>query len=365
MTFSIITPSYGQLEWLRMCIASVADQNQQLKQGIWKLEDGSLGADAPAAQGVHDGTQSPISNLQSPARSPLAIEHIIQDAGTPGIEEFAREVGEELRSRYGGDLVSNLQTYELLNFRTASGYTLRIFKEPDAGIYDALNKGIAKMSGDLWAWLNSDEQYLPGTIAYVAGWFSRHPNVDMLCGDGLLTDEGGNALSYRRIVVPSWHHARLVHLSSLSCASFYRRSIIEKGSVFDTRWRSIGDAEWMARMLKSGIRVKACRELLSAYAFTGQNTSASLLAAQEQERWELSHDAPPQWLTLPVVLIHRLRKMLAGAYRRRTVTYALYAKDSESRHVRKAEGVGWKWKNGGMQERVADVKPKPMADQSP
>jgi N-acetylglucosaminyldiphosphoundecaprenol N-acetyl-beta-D-mannosaminyltransferase len=229
-------------------------------------------------------------------------------------------------------------------------------------MYDALNKGIAKMGGDLWAWLNSDEQYLPGTLPYVAEWFSRDPNVDMLCGDGLLTDEEGNALSYRRIVVPSWHHARLVHLSSLSCASFYRRSIIEKGGVFDTGWRSIGDAEWMARMLKSGIQVKACGELLSAYAFTGQNTSASLVAAQEQERWELSHDAPPQWLTLPVVLIHRLRKMLAGAYRKRTVTYALYAKDSESRHIRKAESVGWEWKSEGIWERVADLKPKPMAE---
>jgi glycosyltransferase involved in cell wall biosynthesis len=344
MTFSIITPSYGQLEWLRMCVASVADQNQPLKQGISKLEDGSLGADENAAQRIHDGTQSPISNLPATTQSPLAIEHIIQDAGTPGIEEFAKGMGEELMSRYGGELVTDLQTFELLNFRTASGYTLRIFKEPDAGMYDALNKGIDKMSGDLWAWLNSDEQYLRGTLANVAEWFLRYPDADILCGDALLTDEEWNALSYRRIVVPSWHHARLVHLSSLSCASFYRRSIIEKGGVFDTGWRSIGDAEWMARMLKSGIQVKACGELLSAYAFTGQNTSASLLAAQEQERWELSHDAPPQWLTLPVVLIHRLRKMLAGAYRKRTVTYALYAKDSVSRHVRKAENLGWEWK---------------------
>jgi glycosyltransferase involved in cell wall biosynthesis len=346
MTFSIITPSYGQLEWLRMCVASVADQVGTQEYGKLKIEDGSLGADAPAAQGVHDGTQSPISNLQSPARSPLAIEHIIQDGGSTGIEEFAREVGEELMSRYGGELVPDLQTYELLHLRTASNYTLRIFKEPDAGMYDALNKGIAKMSGDLWAWLNSDEQYLPGTLAYVAEWFQRHTNADILCGDALLTDEGGSAVSYRRIVSPLWRHTRLVHLASLSCASFYRRSIVERGGVFDTGWRSIGDAEWMARMLKSGIRVKACGELLSAYAFTGQNTSASRLAAQEQERWELSHDAPPQWLTLPVVLIHRLRKMLAGAYRKRTVTYALYVKDSEIRHIRKAEGVGWEWKRG-------------------
>jgi glycosyltransferase involved in cell wall biosynthesis len=252
-------------------------------------------------------------------------------------------MGEELISRYGGELVTDLQAFELLHLRTASGYSLRIFKKPDAGMYDALNKGIAKMSGDLWAWLNSDEQYLPGTLAYVAEWFQRYPDADILCGDALLTDEEWNALSYRRIVVPSWHHARLVHLSSLSCASFYRRSIIEKGGVFDAGWRSIGDAEWMARMLKSGIQVKACGELLSAYAFTGQNTSASLLAAQEQERWELSHDAPPQWLTLPVVLIHRLRKFLAGAYSRRRIAYEIYTAENLHRVLKHSRDLGWSW----------------------
>ena len=181
MTISIITPSYGQLDWLKLCVASVADQNQQPKQGRWKLEAGNLGRDAPAEQGgrvaelrsvelQHFKHSSLTSNSQFPAtaQSSLTIEHIIQDGGTPGIEEFARELGVELKTRYGGDFVSDLQAFELLHLRTVSGYTLRVFKEPDAGMYDAINKGIAKMSGDLWAWINSDEQYLPGTLAYVA-----------------------------------------------------------------------------------------------------------------------------------------------------------------------------------------------------
>jgi N-acetylglucosaminyldiphosphoundecaprenol N-acetyl-beta-D-mannosaminyltransferase len=343
MTFSIITPSYGQLEWLRLCVASVADQNQQLKQGSWKIEAGSLGADAPAAQGVHDGTQSPISNLQSPARSPLAIEHIIQDGGSTGIEEFAKGMGEELMSRYGGELVPDLQPFEHLHLRTASGYTLRIFKEPDAGMYDALNKGIAKMSGDLWAWINSDEQYLPGTLAYVAEWFEKHPDADILCGDALLTDEGGNAVSYRRIVRPLWRHTRLVHLASLSCASFYRRSIVERGGVFDTSWRSIGDAEWMARMMKAGVIVKACRRLLSTYAFTGENTSESPLAGEEGDRWRLANDAPSPWQVRPMIWLHRLRKFLAGAYRYRTVRYALHSFGGQGRVMREKCKVGWGW----------------------
>jgi N-acetylglucosaminyldiphosphoundecaprenol N-acetyl-beta-D-mannosaminyltransferase len=393
MTISIITPSYGQLDWLKLCVASVADQ-VGTQNGGWKLEAGSLGGDAPAAQGVQGGesrddgrisreegevaesnsegfqhfnhsSPTPNSQLPATAQSPLAIEHIIQDGGTPGIEEFAREVGAEFyrdgklvfgaRPSIDGTLLPQSRTALPGSLRSSTApapaglvfdarlYRLAIYCEPDAGMYDAINKGIAKIRGDLWAWINSDEQYLPGTLAYVAEWFRRHPDADILCGDALLTDEGGNAVSYRRIVKPLWRHTRLVHLASLSCASFYRRSIVDRGGVFDTGWRSIGDAEWMARMMRAGVNVKACRRLLSTYAFTGQNTSESPLAGEEAERWRLAADAPPSWQTRPMIWLHRFRKFLAGAYRYRTVRYALHSFEGQGRVMREKGKVGWGW----------------------
>jgi glycosyltransferase involved in cell wall biosynthesis len=397
LTFSIITPSLNQLDWLRVCVASVADQVGAQEDG-WRMEDGgwrtkskdqgrqprlweesrktetksqpegrhrlpegkwhqsSAGREGEGA--VTDAKQRPgqqkVGSSESnhlctftPSNIPtdrLAIEHIIQDGGTPGIEEFAKEMGEELMLRYGGELVSDLQTFELLHFRTASGYTLRVFKEPDSGMYDAINKGIARTSGDLWAWINSDEQYLPGTLVYVTEWFARHPEADILCGDALLLDEGEHALSYRRTVAPEWLHTRLAHLSNASCASFYRKSVIERTGVFDTAWRSIGDAEWMARLMKKGMKIKNCRKLLASYAFTGVNTSATLGAFAEGRRWLEMPDAPPAWLRLPVVLVHRLKKLMAGSYRKRMVTYALYEKGSKTRVTRTVTGLGWSWR---------------------
>ena len=74
-------------------------------------------------------------------------EHIIQDTGA------------------AGNIAPDLRGHE----------RLRLFLEPDQGMYDALNKGLARAEGELWAWLNSDEQYLPGTLARVAGYFQAHP----------------------------------------------------------------------------------------------------------------------------------------------------------------------------------------------
>lgn len=342
MNISIITPSYGQLDWLRLCIASVADQVGTQDEG-WRKESKGEGQQSSAGVGG-EGLRSPNpqSLIQNTSQSPLTIEHIIQDGGSPGIEEFAREIGVDLKSRYGADFVSDLEPFELLHLRTASGYTLRVFKEPDAGMYDAINKGIARMGGELWAWLNSDEQYLPGTLAFVSEWFARHPGVEVLCGDALLTDPEGNALAYRRIVRPRPLHTRLVHLGSLSCASFYRKGILTGAGCFDTRWRSIGDAEWMERVLKSGAVVRSCRRPLAAFAFTGRNTSESPLAKQEGREWRRGGDAPPAWMRITAILSHRCRKFVAGAYFSRSMNYAIH-RGTKGRTLFHAAGIGWDW----------------------
>jgi GT2 family glycosyltransferase len=163
--FSIITPAFKQLDWLRLCIASVADQ---------------------------EGLQ-------------LEIEHIIQDGGTPGITEFLQKQVPAL-----GLTIIPTEGDEALR-ASKPGYTLILYTGPDAGMYEAINKGITRMKGELWAWLNCDEQYLPGTLEYVVEWFDHHCGMDILCGDALLTDEAGEALSYRRIIPPHWKHTRLVH----------------------------------------------------------------------------------------------------------------------------------------------------------
>jgi hypothetical protein len=211
-------------------------------------------------------------------------------------------------------------------------------------MYDALNRGFKRTRGTVLAWLNSDEQYLPGTLRKVADYFSAHPEVDVLFGDIILVDQQGQALSYRRVVTPTLVHMRLEHLCTASCATFFRRRIIDEGELFDTRWKSIGDAVWMHSLLQRGVGLACMREPLSIYTFTGVNLSETPRSAIEVDEWRNQADAPQAWLRLPAMGWHRLRKMLAGAYQRRHLRYAIYTKRSPRKRMNfDVEDLGFGW----------------------
>lgn len=331
--FSIITPSFRQLEWLRLCVGSVADQTQ---------------AQAQAATGAES----------------VEVEHLVQDAGTPGIEEVrlqwqagrttarraAAETETEMEMETGGD--ESVQSPPPLRTAQASRpvqqprHELRVFVEKDDGMYDAINRGLRRARGEILAWLNCDEQYLEGALARVAEFFQRRPEVEVLFGDAILVDAKGRPLSYRRAILPRRLHTRWVHLNTLSCATFFRRSVVERGHLFDPRWRMLGDTVWVDGLLAAGVRMDTLPEPLAAFTFTGENLSGSARARQEEK--ELRGGEWKRALVPLVSLAHRVRKWRAGAYRKHRVEMAIYTLDSPD--VRKrfvAPELGYHWPEYG------------------
>jgi glycosyltransferase involved in cell wall biosynthesis len=80
--------------------------------------------------------------------------------------------------------------------------------EPDKGQTDAINKGFAKANGDILAWLNSDDTYLPGSISEAVSYLEAHPDAGAVYGDCNLINEEGTVLGkfparqtdYRRLM---------------------------------------------------------------------------------------------------------------------------------------------------------------------
>ena len=290
--FSIVTPTFRQLDWLRLCIASVRDQA-----------------------------------LATP--STLSVEHIIQDGGTPGIEDLARELGAEFyldgklafskQKEARGERRETSQQHLQPANENQVAYSLKIFSEKDAGMYDAINRGLARSSGELCAWLNSDEQYLPETLSKVAEIFQQQTKLDVLLGDAILLNSSLEPVCYRRIMVPSLWHTRLVHLHSLSCAMFFKRSALPNPPL-DPQWKVISDAVLMDRWLREGRKIRACGNPLSFYTFTGSNLSAGRLGAQEHERWLGESALKAKWRKPSIVLLHRFRRLMHCAYERFSVS---------------------------------------------
>ena len=283
--FTIITPTYNQLDWLILCIASVRDQV--------------------------------VSNASN-----FSVEHIIQDAGTSGIEDLARELGAEFYR--DGQLVF-IERKEVRDERRKTSqhrpkpanedqatYSLKIVSEKDVGMYDAINRGLERSTGEICAWLNSDEQYLPETFSKVAEIFNQRKKLDILLGDAILLNSSLEPICYRRIMIPSLWHTRLVHLHSLSCAMFFKKSALPNPPL-NPRWKVVSDAVLMEHFLVNRKNIQACRLPLAAYAFTGQNLSADK-SCNELEQWWAETRWPPRALKPLVVIQNRFRRLLAGAY---------------------------------------------------
>ena len=100
---------------------------------------------------------------------------------------------------------------------------MKVFVEKDQGMYDGINRGLRRAGGDILAYLNCDEQYLPGALAAVAGFFEQHPEIDVLFGDVVMVDTEGRYLYHRKMQTPLKYHTWTCHLSTLSCAMFFRR----------------------------------------------------------------------------------------------------------------------------------------------
>jgi glycosyltransferase involved in cell wall biosynthesis len=224
-----------------------------------------------------------------------------------------------------------------------NNYQLRLYVEKDQGMYDAINRGLVKASGEICAWLNCDEQYLPGTLAKVADYFISHPEIEVLFGDALLVGQDGTVLSYRRAVLPEQSHIRFSHLNTLSCATFFRRKVLAKTGMLNTQWRTIGDAVWVDELIKNKIKLAVYQEPLSIYTWMAGNLSNTQQATDEGHRWRTSFHSYNKVRLWHAKIRHRLTKLWHGAYRKREVEYAIYTHNQVACRTDFRKKTGWSW----------------------
>lgn len=147
------------------------------------------------------------------------------------------------------------------------GYADRLavlVSEPDRGIYDALNKGIARANGEVVGFLHSDDLFADAAVLSRIATAFADPAIDATYGDLLYVkkdDPGRVVRSWRSAAFSS---ARLARGWMPAHPTFYvRRAIYETLGGFDTRYRIAADYDCVLRFLgKGGIRTAYIPEVL-------------------------------------------------------------------------------------------------------
>lgn len=105
--------------------------------------------------------------------------------------------------------------------------------EPDRGQSDALNKGFAIATGDIYGWLNSDDIYMPDALNIAVETFQQNPQKGIVFGDWLSIDKHDNVLEYEYAFPLNNWHSIYEGVSINTQAMFWRREVHFRFGDFD------------------------------------------------------------------------------------------------------------------------------------
>lgn len=150
--------------------------------------------------------------------------------------------------------------------------------EPDRGQSAAINKGFTYATGDLLAWLNSDDYYMPGALQTIAKTATANPEASVFVGSARIVDRKGEIISDKEPPAEidleslyNWMNRR--DFMQPSC--FFRKAAWEAGGPLDENLHLALDLDLWLRLAKRACTFMSLRELLStAVIHDGAKTAA-------------------------------------------------------------------------------------------
>jgi GT2 family glycosyltransferase len=230
---SIVTPSYNQAVYLEQTIRSVLEQDY-----------------------------------------PHVEYFVVDGASTDNSVEIIKKYSWEL----GGLLPTDQQ--QSVGFHKIDWWV----SEKDSGQGEAINKGLARTQGEIIAWLNSDDYYLPGTLSKVVKIFEENPEIVMVYGDMLAVDAQRrtmNVLKYEQLTLQDLLCFQIIGQPSV----FFRREVYEKTGGFDTSLHYLLDHHLWIRIAQQG-KILHTPQILSAarYHAAAKNRAKAAEFGQEAFR---------------------------------------------------------------------------------
>jgi glycosyltransferase involved in cell wall biosynthesis len=162
--------------------------------------------------------------------------------------------------------------------------------EKDEGLYDAMNRGIARCTGDAIVILNADDCFRPGAVRAAAEALAKHPEWDALFGDVVFVDEAGKKIYQRQEAL--YDYNVLLYGLDYICHQtlFVRKKIYDRlGGYKHKEFLNSADYEFKLRLGHSGCRVGHVPALLVNYRYhsRGQSADRRLIRRRLEETAEI------------------------------------------------------------------------------
>jgi glycosyltransferase involved in cell wall biosynthesis len=188
------------------------------------------------------------------------------------------------------------QTIEILK---SYGDRIKWKSEHDAGTGDAVNKGLTAANGRIIGWLNSDDIYYDGTLRTALNYFKENPEADVLYGDANHIDDLDQIIE--KYPTEPWSWERLQQQCIISQpAAFFRRTVIERYGLLDTRRLHCVDYEYWLRLGKGGARFFYLAKTLAATRLHANAKTVALRRACHEDINNILREhlgkVPTRWL---------------------------------------------------------------------
>lgn len=173
------------------------------------------------------------------------------------------------------------RTTEIINqYKAGIAYSV---SEPDKGLYDAMNKGLKRATGDYVWFVNAgDTLYSADTVQGIVNKLAKRNTLpDVIYGETEIVDGEGNVLGMRRLKAPDKLTWKSFKMGMLVC----HQSFIAKRSIapdYDLRYRFSSDFDWCIRCLKQASDIRNTRMVLAHFLDEGMTTDNRKASLKER-----------------------------------------------------------------------------------
>lgn len=156
--------------------------------------------------------------------------------------------------------------------------------EKDKGQAGAINKGFEKSSGEILAWLNSDDTYLPETFYKITKSFKQNPEADLIFGNMYFINKSDLVIGELRLTKLNIDNFLYEGISIPQPATFWKKNIFKKVGKIQVKYQYCMDFDFFVRIAEIG-KLMYIKEYLANFRIHENSKTSKYL-----DVWSYEHD---------------------------------------------------------------------------